>query len=627
MTSLTLPIRSDMGGSDRQDERHVADAIVSSLNATDRSGPSEALLAQINRTNAAENSDGADPFRRIGGGLAFHCSIDLDRRQVTDVASMATMFRGYESLLVKRDLRDAGLISSTASGICGGVHAATSAQCLEMALGIKPPPLAIVARNLLLSCQYLNDNPMHLFVLSGPDYSEDVVRATNPEIWAKAQTAPAAHALIHGYKTVAAIMTDLNRPSGKLFAEALDMMRLARSAYALLGGKYPHSESICPGGVSLTLSADQLDAFANKLRPFLDYAKRCARIWDDVFDFLYASDAAFYDLGRAPANMIDFGQWDHEDFYDATYENCDIWGAKRWSTPGAIIDGKLVTTSLTELNSGLEEFVDHSFYEPWSGHPYAADPAGNPLSRRHPWNKSISRNPAKDSHAAPYSWATATAWNRSLFEVGAYARLYISALAQKMPASDFIESTGDSLVFHVPAGALPAERLEWRVPPIWNAFERNRARAYAVAFNLMVTLENHRRAKALLARGEREMSAPFEIPTEGQRFGVGFGGAGRGFLAHWAVLSGAELTNYQISVPSRINAGPRAPWGELGACEQAVLNTPIIESNWTGPADFHGIDLVRAIQSFDPCMPSKMHMIFTGTDFTSAKEVTTDGLI
>ncbi len=40
------------------------------------------------------------------------------------------------------------------------------------------------------------------------------------------------HAAALGYKTVGAIMTDLNRPAGKLFAEALDMMRLARSAYA-----------------------------------------------------------------------------------------------------------------------------------------------------------------------------------------------------------------------------------------------------------------------------------------------------------------------------------------------------------------------------------------------------------
>ena len=34
-----------------------------------------------------------------------------------------------------------------------------------------------------------------------------------------------------------------------------------------------------------------------------------------------------------------------------------------------------------------------------------------------------------------------------------------------------------------------------------------------------------------------------------------------------------------------------------------------------------------AIQSFDPCMPCKLHLIFKGTDFASAIEVNTDGLI
>ena len=93
------------------------------------------------------------------------------------------------------------------------------------------------------------------------------------------------------------------------------------------------------------------------------------------------------------------------------------------------------------------------------------------------------------------------------------------------------------------------------------------------------------------------------------------------------MLDGATLSNYQIAIPSRLNAGPRTPWGAPGACEQAVLNTPVIESNWTGPEDFQGIDVVRAIQSFDPCMPCKAHMIFTDSDFSVGREVTTDGLI
>jgi hydrogenase large subunit len=610
MTSLTFPISGE--------PLFVSEPAPSWTAGSD--GPGDELWARIQSENAADSSGGSDPFRRIGGGLVLHCSVDLEGRKVLDVASVGTTYRGYETLLPNRNLGDAGLISSTASGICGGVHAATSAQCLEMALEIRPPPLAIVARNLLLSCQYLNDNAMHLFVLCGPDYSENVVKATNPEIWSKAQCTPATHAKVHGYATVGAIMTDLNRASGQLFVEALKMMRTARAAYGLLGGKYPHSESICPGGVSFALCTEQVDAFERTIEPFVDYTRRCARIWDDVFDFFYACDPAFRQVGRAPANMVDFGQWDHEEYYDGTYENCDRWGEKRWSTPGAVIDGQLITTDLTRLNSGLEEFVDRSFYDPWQGHPHREDPAGNPLTRHHPWNKTINRNPTKNADSRPYSWATAVAWNGRGFEVGAYARLYISALARKIPASEFVESTGRSLVFHLPAG-----ELEWQVPRIWNAFERNRARAYAVAFNLMVTLENSRRARMLLSRGEHRMVTPFEIPATGQRLGVGFGGAGRGFLAHWAVLNGAKISNYQVCVPSRINGGPRLPWGELGPSEQALLNTPIIESNWSDPAGFHGIDLVRAIQSFDPCMPCEMHLIFKGTDFVSAVEVNTDG--
>jgi hydrogenase large subunit len=578
-------------------------------------GPGRELFDAIARQNKASLADDTDKFRKIGGGIALHCRVDLERRRVADAASFATLFRGYETLLMKRDLRDAGLISSTASGICGGVHAATSAQCLEMALGIKPPPLGILARNLLLGCQYLNDNPMHLFVLSGPDYSESTIRATNPEIWAKAERAPAAHAATHGFATIGALMTELNRPGGRLFAEALDMMRLARAAYALLGGKYPHSESIVPGGVTLSLSVEQLDAFAAKLAPFHDYALRCARIWDDVFDFLTACEPRYRDLGRGPANLVDFGQWDHEAFYDGTYENCDVWGEKRWSTPGAVIGGALVTTKLSALNAGMEEFVDRAFYDPWESADHAADPLGNALKPNHPWNKTIRRNAAKPG---AYSWAPSLAWDASTFEVGAYARLYISALAAKMPESRFMHSTGTSLVF---------DGLEWRVPEIWNAFERNRARAYAIAFNLAAVLECQARAKALIEEGETRMRSAFDLPGSGRRFGVGFGGAGRGMLAHWAVLDGAELANYQVSIPSRINAGPRTPGGQPGAVEQAVLNTTIVESNWTSAEDFAGIDIVRAIQSFDPCMPCKAELSFLGTNFTAAKEVTSDGLI
>ena len=102
-------------------------------------------------------------------------------------------------------------------------------------------------------------------------------------------------------------------------------------------------------------------------QPFYDFSKITIALWNDLFDFLLLENPAYADVGRTKPNMVDFGQWDHHQYYDASYANCDLWGEHRWSTPGAVIEGSLITTQLSELNTGLEEFVGHSFYQPWAG--------------------------------------------------------------------------------------------------------------------------------------------------------------------------------------------------------------------------------------------------------------------
>jgi hydrogenase large subunit len=236
---------------------------------------------------------------------------------------------------------------------------------------------------------------------------------------------------IHGFQTIADIMRALNKPDGALYQQALEMVRIARKAYAILGGKYPHSESIVPGGVSFLPSLAALEAFNDTLQPFYDFSKKTIALWNDLFDFLLRENPAYADVGRTSANMVDFGQWDHHQYYDASYANCDLWGEHRWSTPGAVIDGKLVTTRLSELNTGLEEFVGHSFYQPWQHQPFLHDPKGNPLSLHHPWNKKILPVTISEQAAQAYSYGTTMTWRRHIFEVGAYARIYISALAKK----------------------------------------------------------------------------------------------------------------------------------------------------------------------------------------------------
>ncbi|MBA3562561.1 MAG: nickel-dependent hydrogenase large subunit [Gammaproteobacteria bacterium] len=583
-----------------------------------------AKLKEIAAKNGQIRDVDFDPVTRVAGALAFHSTVDLASRKVLDTNSVATLFRGYEVILRGRDPRDAAFISSRACGVCGGVHSTAAALAIEMALDIRPPPLGIVVRNLLLSCEYLYDNPMHLFVLAGPDFSESLVRDTNPEIWEKAQRAPARFSQLHGYRTIGEIMTDLNPLSGKLYLEALEMTRVAHEAFVLIGGKYPHPETVIPGGVSTTITTTTFSEFYLRIQQFFDYAKKCIGVWDDIYDFMYDCNPDYQQCGALSPTMLDFGQWDHEDHYDASYANCNEWGVQRWSTPGAVVDGKLVTTRLTDLNVGFEEFVSHSYYEEWKDYPFRTDPLGAPLSPYHPWNKTTIPRPGAQNWKDRYSWSTTPTWDRHTFEAGAYARIYISALAQKLPQSDFFESTGHSLRLNIGKGAkLPAMQLEWKIPKVWNAFERNRARAYAVGFNLMVTMENWVRALDLQKRGETRVHTPFEIPRNGQHIGVGFWGAGRGLLGHWCVIEDGLLANYQICTPSTINACPKTTWGEPGAYEASVLNTPILETNFTDEKDFKGIDILRSIRSFDPCMPCTTHVMVEGTDRVVTREVTT----
>ena len=562
-----------------------------------------------------------DPVTRVAGALAFHSVVDLENRTVQDAHSMATLFRGYEVILKGRDPRDAIYISSRACGVCGGVHANAAAEAIEMAFGVAPPPMGIVIRNLGQAAEFLYDHPLHLFLLAGPDYSEPIIRATNPEVWTLAETATTKHGAIHGFARMSDIMTALTPLSGSLYLEAFEITRRAREMCALIWGKYPHPQTIVPGGISTTVTTQTLNEYQIRLFQLLDHSKRMALIWDDISEFLYAAKPEYRQVGARPRSLIDLGIWDHHEAYDADYRNAPAWGERRWATPGAMVDGELRTTDLHKINLGLEEFVEHSFYEPWAnGSPrFANDPMGNPLSPHHPWNKETLPAPQGRSWKEKYTWSTSPRWDREVLEAGAYSRLWLTAVAGKLPDNPFMQATGMSMRLTLPKGALPEMVLEWIVPAENNAIERNRARAFAQPYSALVALNNLLAAYDLLKKGETRVSADFKVPRD-ERIGVGLWGAGRGYLAHHLTMDKGVITNYQINTPSTTNASPVDPFGRPGPYEEAVMNTPILEQYATHD-DFKAIDILRTIRSFDPCMPCTTH-VYAGSR-TIVQEVTT----
>ncbi|HKX29282.1 MAG TPA: nickel-dependent hydrogenase large subunit [Blastocatellia bacterium] len=544
-----------------------------------------------------------DPLTRSTSSLTLQTQIDLQHRRVLDARVEMPQFCGGELILRDRVAADAPQITSRASGSGSGAQAIASSLALEMAAGIAPPPLAIIARNLGACGELLSEGARHLFLFAGPDYSEAAVSRTSLSIWGQAQLAPAPGVHLHGLETIADIMRGMNPMSGHLYLEALQMSRLGLEIAALIFGKYPHPSTIFPGGVGIEASRERFNQILGRINYLLDYAKKVVAVWDDLVEFFYEVEPRYRRVGELPGNLLSAGIWDDPEHYDATYRNCNEWGARRLATPGVIINNQRRTTRLSDLNLGIEEFIDHSYYAPWEHQQFSADPLDGPLSPWHPWNKETIPRPAPREWRGRYTWNTAPRWDREPMETGPIARLWVAALSLRQNC-EFIGRDRRGLEIVVPKGQRPAVRLRWRIPERPNALERNRARAYQLAYAGMVGYASLLDAFARLRRGEQTMSERFSLPESAEgagdpAIGVGFWEGGNGAVIHYVVAREQSIGNYQLLTPNEWMGSPRDSSGAPGVYEAAVINTPLLEE-CARAEDFTGIDILRTIRSFDP---------------------------
>jgi hydrogenase large subunit len=610
MVFKNLPIELDSRGQGKLRLGRVADPSAARRSAagdqtSDWGVKKEAVSEHARRSEeAASNPDAryfeVDPLARAKNQISLRAIIDFRSRRVLDARIEKTYFWEFESILKGRSPADVVPIASRISGWSAGANAIASAMALESAMGVAPPPLAIITRGLGASAELLASLTRHLFVHAGPDYSEATISRTSMKIWAKAQEAQAESVAFHGYSRVADIMRELNPMSGSLYREALSVTRIACEIATLLFGKYPHPSAIFPGGVGIVPDKEIFNQVLGRINHLIDYAKKATAIWDDLVSFFNQIDPRYHYAGSLPINLLSAGMWDDPLNYDARFESCNDWGEKRLVTPGVIINGKLRTVRLSELNAGIEKFTERSFYKRGDSVSVNVNPLGIPLSPLHPWNSQSIPAPARSHWRERYSWSRAPRWDREAVETGPLARHWITAVSGKMK-SEFVHvisnSAGVGIEIDLPRFQLPGRRLRWYIPERPNVLDRIRARAYNLGYSSMVALTYLLKAFDFLERRETSMSKPYRVPEEA--VGVGFWEDGQGAIVHHVVIAGGRIANYQIVTPSEWMGSPADPFGKPGPYEQAIINTPLLEE-FRKPEDFTGIDLLRTLRSFDP---------------------------
>lgn len=568
-----------------------------------------------------------DPITRIVGSLGIYTKIDFDNRQVAECHSTSSIFRGYSIFMKGKDPRDAHFITSRICGICGDNHATCAMYAQNMAFGVRPPDLGEWIVNLGEAAEYMFDHCLYQDNLVGVDFCENMVKETNPGVWEKAKKKAAPNVKAHGYKTIGDIMSALNPFTGEFYRETLQMSRLTREMFCLMEGRHVHPSTLYPGGTGTVATVQLFTDFAVRLAKYAEFMKRVLPLHDDLFNFFYEALPGYEKVGQRRILLGCWGSFNDPASCDYTYANMGDWGRKMFVTPGVVVDGKLVTNDLIDINLGIRILLGSSYYDSWQNEEMFVkqDPLGNPVDRNHPWNQTTTPHPQKRDFNGKYTWVMSPRWydkrtgDHLALDTGGgpIARLWSTALSA-LVKNDFIEATGDSVKIRLPKTALkPEAEFEWRVPQWSNAIERDRARTYFQAYAAAIAYHFLAKAQEELFAGHTKTWSEFTAPEEA--IGCGFHEAVRGVLSHHVVIRDGKIANYHPYPPTPWNASPRDIYGTPGPYEDAVQNTPIFEEN--GPDKFKGIDIMRAVRSFDPCLPCGVHMYDGETQLLEARHM------
>ena len=232
-------------------------------------------------------------------------------------------------------------------------------------------------------------------------------------------------------------MRSLNPFTGEFYREALQVSRWTREMFCLMEGRHVHPSTLYPGGVGTVATIQLMTDYITRLMRYVEFMKKVVPMHDDLFDFFYEALPGYEQVGNRRILLGCWGSFQDPEHCNFDYKDMTNWGRKMYVTPGVVVDGKLVTTDLVEINLGIRILLGSSYYDDWNDQEMFVkhDPLGNPVDRRHPWNQHTNPKPQKRDLDDKYSWVMSPRWfdGKDYLALdtggGPLARLWSTALA------------------------------------------------------------------------------------------------------------------------------------------------------------------------------------------------------
>jgi Ni,Fe-hydrogenase I large subunit len=561
-----------------------------------------------------------DPVTRVTGHLRLEAVVDGG--SVQDALLSGTMYRGIEAILRGRDPRDAWLLAQRVCGACTGVHALASVRAVENALNVTVPRNAQLLRNLICGATTLQEDVIGFYVRQAADWLDPGAALT---------ASPTATA------TLAQWMSDWPKSDASYFSSASDRIRVMSqsgrlaSAYSghpayraspelslivfahylealewqreivrmrtILGGKSPHPQTYLVGGMAMApewggpvrpvQGEHPWRAARHSPPPLSDYGladieqiiNDSLKFVSDVFvpDVLALADLYrdWQSIGRGYGHYLSYGEYPQE----------VIPPQPLFLPRGRVMDADI--SRVYEVDqAGVAETVEHSWYgysstdgallHPGLGEtrPGYAGPA-LPYTSLEGWTK--------------YSWLKAPRYEDDPMEVGPLARMLVAYAA----GATSVAGAVDRAVFRLGPGMDGMHSAMGRI--VARAIE---SELLAVRLSGWLTDLRSNMANGDLAIADLAGWDPSTWPAEASGWGLTEGP--RGAVGHWLTIRDKRIADYQIVDASTWNGSPRDERGRRGACEQALVLTPVADPN-------RPLEVLRTVHAFDVCPACAVH--------------------
>ena len=490
------------------------------------------------------------PLNRVEGDLEV--KVTIDNGVVTDAWMIGSMYRGIEKMMAGRAALDGLVITPRVCGICSTSHLLAAARALENISDSAISYNGRLVRHLVLGAEKLQNDVRHVTLMFAADLANK--RYKSKSLFEEA---------VRRYQPY----------SGKSVIEVIQASKKIPEIIAILGGQWPHSSFIVPGGITSGPSGADIRQCRMILGEFCRWYETLVlgcpiEEWLQIKNskqldrWLEHENHANSDLGFLIRCGKEYGLDRLGVGHDA-YLAVPEHGLPGITTGGAVIGGVAVNGKVQEFSQKeVSEQIRYSYY-------LNTGQGGHPMD--------TSTRPAAPDDSNKYSWCKAPRYDGHSVETGPLAELLIN---DNPLFNDLVNQGGGSsaLIREVARLTRPARLIplmeEW-----FNDIDRS------VPF----------------------YRSPGEF-IEGEGFGLVQ--APRGFLGHWIQISDGTIEHYQIISPTTWNASPRDDQDVRGPIEEALIGTPVQDVK-------NPVEVGHVVRSFDLCMVCSVHAVSkTGNTFS-----------